>query len=339
MNRGFQVALAMFAVAGTTVSVATFQAGMQANSHMSGESHAEVRQSVIPTWPYPPDSPPSPPDNGRLYRVPGSTKEYRMNQVYADGAPDWFPEMHPQAPAPVLYGVPGKYFACGSCHLMNGAGKPDMQSLNGLPVAYMQQQLEDMKNDLRHTSMEEPGADHMILVSKAVSGPDAKAALEYFHSIGPIKWIRVVESRFVPKTILGEHSVSYPDPSGAVEPLGDRIVELPQSYERTLLRDPTSGFVAYVPPGSIAKGKVLVETGGNGRTVACIICHGVDLRGLNDNMPPIAGRSPTATARQIYDFKTGARHGKDSTMMKPLVEQLSDEEIVDIVAYLASRPQ
>ena len=110
-------------------------------------------------WPYPPDSPEPPQDNGQLHHLPGSTKAFRMDQIYADGAVDWFPEMHPKPPAAVIDGKPGAYFACGSCHLMSGNGKPDMQSLNAMPVAYMQQQLEDMKKDLRHTSMEEPGAD------------------------------------------------------------------------------------------------------------------------------------------------------------------------------------
>jgi cytochrome c553 len=226
---------------------------------------------------------------------------------------------------------------------MNGYGKPDMQSLNDMPVAYMQQQLEDMKNDLRHTSLAEPGADHMILVAKALSEADAEEALEYFHSIGPAKWIRVVETKTVPKTILGQHSISFPDPSGATEPIGNRILELPENYKRTLLRDPTSGFVAYVPPGSLARGEALVTRGTDGRTVACIVCHRAELYRMGDAIPvpvpPITGRSPTAVGRQLYDYKTGARHGKNSAMMKHVVEGLTDEDIVDISAYLASLPQ
>ena len=73
--------------------------------------------------------------------------------------------------------------------------------------------------------------------------------------------------------------------------------------------------------------------------MACTTCHGTDLRGMGDTIPPIAGRSPTATGRQLYDFKTGARHGKDSALMKLDVEKLTDDDIVDISAYLASLPQ
>ena len=339
MRIGLRVSLAALTLVATTVSVAAFQAGTQQNPRVSDKVPTELQQTGLPQWPYPPDSPEPPPDNGQLHHLPGSTKAFRMEQIYADGAADWFPEMHPKAPAAVIDGKPGGYFACGSCHLMNGNGKPDMQSLNAMPVAYMQQQLEDMKKDLRHTSMAEPGADHMILTAKALPGADAKGALEYFHSIEPANWIRVIETGTVPKIMLGQHSLSFPDPSGAKETIGNRILELPESYERTLLRDPTSGYVAYVPPGSLAKGEALVKAGGNGRTVACIACHGADLHGMGDTIPPIAGRSPTATARQLYDFKTGARHGKNSATMKPAVEKLTDEEIVDISAYLASLPQ
>lgn len=339
MNVGLRVVFTALTVMGTTVAVAAFQAGTQQDPRASDKTSFGVQRSGLPQWPYPPDSPPPPPDDGQLHHLPGSIKAFRMDQVYADAAVDWFPERHPLAPASVIDGKTGSYFACGSCHLMNGFGKPDMQSLNGMPIAYMQQQLEDMKNDLRHTSLEEPGADHMILTAKALSAADAKEALAYFHSIGPARWIRVVETETVPKTLLGEHSIFYPDPSGATELIGNRIVELPESYERTLLRDPTSGYVAYVPPGSLAKGEVLVRTGGNERTVRCIVCHGPDLRGMGWISPPIAGRSPTATARQLYDFKTGARHGRISATMKPVVEKLTDEDIVDISAYLASLPQ
>lgn len=339
MTVGLRVSLAALTAAATTVSVAAFQAGTQQNPRVSDKASTELQHTGLPQWPYPPDSPEPPPDNGQPHHVPGSNKAFRMDEIYADGAVDWFPEAHPKAPAAVIDGKPGVYRACGSCHLINGYGKPDMQSLNAMPVPYMQQQLEDMKNGLRHSSVAEPGVANMILVAKALSGADAQAALKYFHSIGPAKWIRVVETETVPKTMLGQHSISFPDPSGAKEPIGNRILELPESYERTLLRDPTSGFVAYVPPGSLAKGEALVKTGGDGRTVACIACHGADLHGMGGTIPPIAGRSPTATARQLYDFKTGARHGKNSATMKPVVEKLTDEEIVDISAYLASLPQ
>ena len=302
-----------------------------------------LQHTDAPQWPYPPEAPkgsPAPPHDGvQLHHLPGSTKAYTMKEIDGPSAVDWFPETHPKVPAAVVDGKPGVYRACGSCHLINGYGKPDEQSLNGLPVAYMQQQLEDMKNDLRHSLGVQAGLINMILVAKALPEADAKEVTEYFHAIGPVKWIRVVEAETVPKTMLGRHGLWIPDPSGAKEPIGNRILEVPESYDRSLLRDPTSGYVAYVPPGSLTKGEALVKTGGGGRIMACLACHGADLRGMGDTIPPIAGRSPTVIGRQLYDFKTGVRHGKNSAMMKAAVEKLTDEDIVDISAYLAFLPQ
>ena len=55
---------------------------------------------------------------------------------------------------------------------------------------------------------------------------------------------------------------------GETEPIGNRIIEMPEDTERTeVLRDPRSAFIAYVPAGSIKKGEALVTTGG-GKTTA-----------------------------------------------------------------------
>ena len=90
---------------------------------------------------------------------------------------------------------------------------------------------------------------------------------------------------------------------GETEPIGKRIIEMPEDTERTeMLRDPRSGFIAYVPAGSIKKGEALVTTGG-GKTTACAVCHGADLKGLGP-VPGIAGRSPSYTVRQLYDMQT-----------------------------------
>ena len=120
---------------------------------------------------------------------------------------------------------------------------------------------------------------------------------------------------------------------------------MPENLERTELRDSQSGFVAYVPPGSLKKGEELVTTGGDkvvagriaaGRTIRCEICHGRELKGLGA-VPGIAGRSPSYTARQLYDMQHGARTGLGAELMKAVVVNLSDEDILSIAAYTASR--
>ena len=119
-----------------------------------------------------------------------------------------------------------------------------------------------------------------------------------------------------------------------MESVGQRIVELPEDLERTGLRDGASGFVAYVPPGSIERGEVLATTGG-GKTVQCGICHGPGLKGLGP-VPGLAGRSPSYSVRQLYDFQSGARNGLWSDLMKEVVAELTLEDLVAIGAYTAS---
>ena len=121
------------------------------------------------------------------------------------------------------------------------------------------------------------------------------------------------------------------------EPIGQRIVEVPDHPDLTTLRDWRSNFTTYVPPGSIKKGEALVMTGGNGKTVQCTYCHGADLLGIGP-VPPIAGRSAIYTFRQLYDFKDGTRHGAWSGMMKPVVDKLTLDDMIAIVAYTSSRP-
>jgi len=94
-----------------------------------------------------------------------------------------------------------------------------------------------------------------------------------------------------------------------------------------VLRDPRSSFIAYVPVGSIKKGEALARS--------CGVCHGADLQGLGP-VPGIAGRSPSYLARQLYDMQAAARRGEWAELMKPVVTRMSDEDLVNVSAYVAS---
>lgn len=119
------------------------------------------------------------------------------------------------------------------------------------------------------------------------------------------------------------------------EPIGDRLIEIPTSPDDTEpLRDPRSGFIAYVPPGTLKKGEAIVE-GGGGKTLACTSCHGQGLKGKND-FPSLAGRSPSYLARQLNDFKHLSRVGPGSKKMQPVVQNLTDDDILAVTAYIAS---
>jgi cytochrome c553 len=261
--------------------------------------------------------------------VPGSTKNYTPAQIDdLLNPPDWFPDQHTAAPAIVQKGH-GAALACGSCHLMSGLGHPESADVAGLTAAYIVQQMADFKSGARKD------AARMNGIAKAMTDEESQQAADWFAAVKPQVWTKVTEASTVPKTIVGQGRMRFLAPGGGTEPVGNRIITVPEDQERARSRDPKSGFVAYVPVGSIARGKALVETGGSGKTVACSICHGDALKGLG-NVPRLAGLHPIYIARQLYLFKDGSRNGIDAQLMKRSVAQLTDEDIVALAAYLAS---
>jgi cytochrome c553 len=227
--------------------------------------------------------------------------------------------------------------ACGLCHYPNGKGRQENAGISGLPVSYFIQQMNDFASGRRKSA--EPRKNNtnlMIAIAKAMTPEEIRVTAEYFGSMKWTPWVRVVETATVPK-VESRGGIWVPLPSGEKEPIGVRIIETPENAERTeILRDPRSGFIAYVPVGSVGKGEALVKTGGNGKTVACGLCHGADLEGLGP-VPGIAGRSPSYLVRQMYDMQAGARSGEWAELMAPVVAKLTDEDFVNISAYVSSR--
>jgi cytochrome c553 len=268
--------------------------------------------------------------------LPGSAAAFTEQQIN-DGfnPPDWHPAGHPPMPEIVAHGRKPEVAACGYCHLPNGQGRPENASLAGLPVDYIVRQMADFKSGLRKTS--KPGflpATHMATHESKANEKDIEVAAEYFARLKPKPWIRVIETSTVPKTHVAGWML-VPTAGGGMEPIGHRIIETPVNVERTEMRDDASSFIAYVPVGSIEKGKSLVTTGDAGKTIQCDICHGPDLKGLG-NVPSIAGRSPSYIVRQLYDMQSGARNGVDTQLMKPVVAKLTLDDTISIAAYLAS---
>ena len=268
--------------------------------------------------------------------VPNSTRTYTTAETRDSfNIADWHPDGHPPMPEVVSHGRRPDVRACGYCHLANGFGKPEKASLAGQPAEYIIQQMKDFRDGRRIGS--EPrvvGPSLMISIAKAATDEEIRIAAEYFASVPVKPWIRVVEADTVPVTRLA--SVLYVVvEGGGTEPIGQRIVEVPENYAFTELRDGGSGFVAYVPPGSVKRGETLVTTGG-GKTFSCAVCHGTDLRGLGP-VPSIAGRSPSYMARQLYDFQNGVRRGPSAPLMKGVVDKLTDDDIIAVLAYLTSQ--
>ena len=295
-------------------------------------------QDIPPAWAYPvnpPDFKPAP-DTGIPRRVPDSTATYTLTQIRdLFSAPDWHPGDHPPMPEIVAIGRKPDVQACGVCHRADGPGGPENSSLAGLPASYIVQQMADFKNGARGTSVPvRVPPKLMIGLAKAATDAEVAVAAAYFSALKPRSLIRVIETDTVPKTyVFGWHLAAVN--TGEKESIGQRIIEVPENLEQFESRDPRSRFIAYVPIGSVAKGKSLATTGGNGKTAPCGICHGPDLTGLGP-IPGIAGRSPSYLFRQLYDFQHGLRTGPWSPLMAGVVSRMNEEDLLSLVAYAAS---
>jgi cytochrome c553 len=230
--------------------------------------------------------------------------------------------------------------------LPNGKGRPENAGVAGLPASYIMKQLQDFRSGKRHSAdPRKPNTNTMIELAKSLSDEELQAAAGYFSSMKWTPWIRVVETDLVPKTRIAGN-LFLPLEQAKTEAIAGRIIEMPENEEQAeTYRNPHSGFVAYVPPGSLEKGKDLVTTGGarivgnefiRGKTTPCITCHGQDLMGVAD-IPPIAGRSPSYMVRQMWDIQQGTRNSEAAQLMKLVLTNLTKEDFVAIAAYVASQ--
>jgi cytochrome c553 len=215
---------------------------------------------------------------------------------------------------------------------MSGEGHPESAGLTGFTAAYLVQQMADFKSGARKDSA------RMNAIAKDVTDEESVQVAAWFAALKPGQWTKVTEGDAVPKTIVGQGRMRFLAPAGGTEPIGNRIIEMPENTEATeILRNPRSGFIAYVPTGSLKKGLQLVMSGVNGKTTQCTVCHGDELKGIGP-VPGIAGKSPSYLVRQLWDMKTGMRRGAWIDLMKPVADKLTEEEMLNIAAYASSRP-
>jgi cytochrome c553 len=312
----------------------TLLAGLIFLSPMGAAPQQQAAPAMGPGWAFPVRDTIQPlrEDPNATVKVAGSVKTYTAAQVDdLMNPPDWFPDEHPFMPSIVAKGQ-GDVRACDSCHLPNGMGHPESAIIAGFTATYILRQLADMKTGARRSG------GLMDVIARAMSVKDAEQAAAYFASLRPFPYIKVVEATTVPKSYVGQGGMRLPLPSGGEEPLGQRIIVLPEDAERILARDPHgSATIAYVPPGSIAKGKELVTTGGAGKTIACRSCHGESLKGGNlGDVPRIAGLQPIYIFRQLYSIQHWTRTGDSAALMRAPVMNLSEDDMIAISAYVGS---
>jgi len=276
------------------------------------------------------------PDPSATFTAQGADPSIKLTMrqiVDPFGPPDWYPKEHAPLPQIVGHGRAPHVLACTLCHLPNGNGHPESASISGLTVPYIIAQMHAFRDGER-TNIRAP---NMIEMALDISDKELREAAAYFAHIprAQQRWIRVVETSRAPASHVGAGGARFFDKGAqtvAVAP--DMIYEVAES-EEVELRNDHVGFVDYVPMGSLAKGRT-VAMGNRGQQPACGSCHGDTYRG-RDDAPRIAGRSAYYLIRQLADMRSGVRKGAAVGAMKDIVGKLSDADILNVAAYMASR--
>ena len=296
----------------------------------------------LPEWLFPIDPKsikpnPNPPklDDVELLDIPGSEQKYtlaRINDPF--NAPDWRPNKHIPMPEIVARGRKPAVMACAYCHTPTGQGRPENSSLAGLPEAYFKEQLLDFRSGKRQPTGPEAYLPswNMLKIAKAMTEQEIDESAKYFAQQKLLRRVYIIESLRIPRA---ERAAWIYEEVGGTEDLEDRLLEVTSELTRHERRDDRLEYSAYVPPGSIGRGKRLVTTGDGGKTQVCATCHLASLKGT-DKIPPIGGRSPTYLLRQLLAFRNGTRANEAAQQMTPVVEKLTLNEMIDVAAYLGS---
>ena len=284
-------------------------------------------------------APAAPDDSVTPRRIAGSTAaftELRAHNRY--DVADWYPESHPAMPGAVARGRRPAVWACGYCHLPDGAGRPENASLAGLPEKYIIRQVSAFRSGERGSPWHAPNkpADIMRAIADSATTAEVKEAARYFSRLKPRQRARVVEAERIPRIRPGT-GLYFLAAEGGEEALGERLIEVATDAERHELHDARVEYVAYVSPGSIARGQELAKRGvsGSKSLTACTSCHGSKLRGAGP-APPIAGRSPSYLLRQLMGFAAGSRSTKDAAPMRAVAGALTLKDMISAAAYAGS---
>ena len=282
---------------------------------------------TVAAWVFPGGQRPPPPggwDTGAAVALAGSAARYSEAQLHdLQHAVDWFPATHPRMPGVVASGRPPAVKACAFCHQPGGQGRPENASLAGLDAAYIEQQVAAFANGSRGAAVDgwRPHAT-MAETAAAATPSDIHAAAVYFHGLRYRSHVRVVEIATVP-ALHAEAFVLATGP-GPRKPIGQRIVETPVDFASFERRDPRTAYIAFVPPGSIARGRAVAAR------VGCAACHGAGMKLWG------AGRSPSYIVRQLLAFRSGARHDPESGPMRTAAAGLTTRDMIAVAAYWAT---
>ena len=275
------------------------------------------QQNEPPDWAYnvvntPAGAKPAP-DDGLPKKLPGSSGAFTLPQIRDGFGPaDWYPGDHPTMPPIVARGRKPDMRACSLCHYPNGKGRPENAGVAGLPAQLLHPddgRLQERRSR-RAPTRARANTNIMIAIAKAMTDEEIDGG-------GGI--LRLDEVDAVDQGRRSRHGAEDARRGGMflkLEGNGHRADRQPdhrdarRTPKRTeVLRDPRSGFIAYVPRGSIEEGQGAGHDRRRGQDGQCSVCHGADLKGLGP-VPGLAGRSPSYIGPPAVRHAAGRAQGR-----------------------------
>jgi cytochrome c553 len=176
----------------------------------------------------------------------------------------------------------------------------------------------------------------MNSIATEVTEEEARQAAQWFAALPTPRLHKGGRDRHGAEDLSRPGRMRFAEPDGSREPIGNRIIPCPEDQTRATAARPAFRFVAYVPLGSIARGRIAGRRTAVLGTIACGVCHGPSMLGTGEKCRASQARIRSTRASACTDSKTARANGPDAALMKPIVAQLTDEDIVAIAAYLGS---
>ncbi len=86
-------------------------------------------------------------------------------------------------------------------------------------------------------------------------------------------------------------------------------------------------------------GQVIVKYGVLGKVSACQSCHGYNGRGAAPIFPVIGQQKYTYLVNQLHNWRDASRANDPYGMMRAIAKNLTDDDINNVAAYLATAPR
>jgi cytochrome c553 len=139
-----------------------------------------------------------------------------------------------------------------------------------------------------------------------------------------------------------------PSGAGAVMPLfAQQLTEQDRrdvaAYVNTFSGPPELSDLKGLKDGGTAVGErylgqVIVKYGVAGKVSACQSCHGYNGRGAAPMFPVIGQQKYTYLVNQLHNWRDASRANDPYGMMRAIAKNLTDDDINNVAAYLATAP-